>query len=708
MSVLRRLSTSGIKSVPLILQNESAECGLASLAMVANAHGAGLSLVELRSRFSFSTKGATVRRLLDVANEIGFRGRAIRIELDDLRLIPIPCILHWDFSHFIVLESTNKDGVIVLDPAKGRRRVAWREAGEHFTGIAIELLPKNGFVPVVARATKTKLNEVTGTVRGLLPSGIAVMALSVALQLFVLAAPLYLQWVIDQVLVANDVDLLTVLALSFATLVILEAAFSASRGWLLAFVSSSALVQWNGNVFSHLLRLPMAWFEKRQLGDVISRKGATQAIQRTLSTSFVEALIDGVMALVTLLLMVLYSWQLTLVAITALAIYAAFQAVLFAHLRQATEQSLVRSARVNTHLIETIRGVQAVRILGGEGVRLAQLENFLIDATRSDLHVAKLRVSATTANTVLFGLERVVVIWIGALAVLVGNISLGMLVAYLAYKELFARRAMSLVDKLQELRMLGLHVDRLSDIVKTPAESGVARGAGANLADHSVEFLSVSFRYSDSDPWVLHDCSFRIESGECVALTGPSGCGKSTLAKLFLGLLQPTVGVVKIGGVDIAHLSTSLLREELSAVMQEDQLFSGSIAENISFFGQDNDMDRVVEAAAMAGLAGEIEAMPMRYHTLVGDLGSSLSGGQRQRLVLARALYRKPKILLLDEATSHLDIRNEATVNEAIHGLSLTRFVIAHRPQTIESADRVLELKQGKVKPRTQGSREAE
>lgn len=697
MSVLALLRSTTRQRAPLILQNESAECGLASLAMVANAHGAGLTLSELRRRFSISTKGATVKRLLDVASEIGFRGRAARVETEDLRRISTPCILHWDFSHFLVLESASNRGVILLDPAKGRRSASWAEVGQHFTGVAIELQPKSKFAPNRIRAKKVRLLEVTGTIRGVWHSGLVVLCLSLTLQFITLAGPLYMQWVVDQVLIANDVDLLSVLALSFAVLVALEAVFNASRGWLLAYVSTTVLVQWNGNVFSHLLRLPMAWFEKRHLGDVMSRAGATQAIQRTLTSSFAEAVIDGLMASATLVLMLVYSPHLTVVAVFALMVYLLFQAVIYSRLREAMEQNLVRNARVNTHLIETIRGIQAVKLNGGEGIRLAQLENFLIDAMRSELQIAKLRVSTTTVNTSVFGLERVVVIWLGALSVLDGTLSLGMLVAYLAYKELFARRAMSFIDKWQEFRVLGLHVERLSDIVTTPIVGRSQYTILLDSADRSLEFVDVSFRYSDSDPWILEHCSFRVESGECVALIGASGCGKSTLAKILLGLLPPTYGMVKLGGVNIEQLSASDLREQLAAVMQDDQLFSGSISDNISFFDTESDRCRVEDAATKAGLAHEIEAMPMKYDTLVGDLGSSLSGGQRQRLVLARALYRNPRVMLLDEATSHLDIRNEELVNDAIRKLSLTRLIIAHRPQTIASADRVLELGGGKV-----------
>lgn len=680
-----------------ILQQESAECGLACIAMIANAAGCNTSLASLRSRFSFSSNGVTVRVIIEVANELGFRSRALRLELDDLKRIIKPCILHWDFCHFVILEDSSSRGVSIIDPAKGRRTLPWHEASRHFTGVAIEARGEPVFPKQLSVPKRISLSEVTGTITGLTPSILVVLSLSLALQIFVLLAPLYMQWVIDHVLGSEDTDLLTVLAGAFAAIVFLETFFSACRGWYIAYLSSLTTTQWNSNIFSHLLRLPMPWFEKRQLGDIISRANSTQPIQRTLSTSFAEAIVDGTMAFATLIMMITYSLQLTAAALVALVSYFLFNYFLFPRLKEAGELSLARSSRANTFFIETIRGIQTVRLNSAEPIRLAQLDSFLGEGAHADLRQAKLRLLVSTMNSLLFGLERVIVIWLGALLVLSQSVSLGMLVSYLSYKELFTRRAIGLVDKIQELKMLSLHLERLSDITRTQTEKRVARSSGASISRFDVEFIGVSFRYSDSDPWILRDCSFRIAEGECVALVGPSGCGKSTLAKLFLGLLPPTSGHIMVGGNDILDLPANQLRRAMSAVMQDDHVFSGSIADNISFFDSEFNPEKVELAARMAGLSSEIELMPMKYHTLVGDLGSTLSGGQRQRLVLARALYRNPRILLLDEATSHLDTTNERKVNVAIQNLSLTRLIIAHRPETIASADRVLLLRDARV-----------
>jgi ATP-binding cassette subfamily B protein RaxB len=679
-----------------LLQSEAAECGLASLAMVAGAHGLQLSLAELRQRFPLSLKGAKLNQLIHVAQQLGFQTRPLRLDMDDMGKLKLPCILHWDFNHFVVLAKVGRSKVTILDPAIGEKTLAFSEVSDHFTGVALELTPGHEFRPRKA-SPSVSVRQLTGRVTGLWRALGQILLLSVALQVFEVLAPFFMQWVVDQVLVSADKDLLTVLGLGFGLALLLQIGIGLLRGWSVVYLSSRLGLQWMGNVFAHALRLPLDFFEKRHLGDITSRMASVQAIQRTLTTSFVEALIDGLMAVVTFGLMLVYSWKLALVTLLAVALYAGIRLAAYRPLRDGTERQLVAAAKQQTHLLESLRGMQSVKVAGAEGLRRSTYDNLMVDTVNQDVRIAQLGLGFTSASQLVFGIERIAVIWIGALLALSNVFSVGMLIAFLAYKDQFAQRMSALIDKGIEFRMLRLHGERLADIVLTPPEDAELRPEVPAPDVASIEVENLGFRYADGEPWVLKGCNLRIEPGEAVAIVGASGCGKTTLVKLLLGLLKPTEGTIRIGGQNLHKAGPANIRRIVGAVMQDDQLFGGSIADNISFFDPQMDQARVEQAARMAAIHGEIAAMPMGYHSLIGDMGSSLSGGQKQRVILARALYRQPKLLFLDEATSHLDVGNEQLVNAAVKQLEVTKVIVAHRPETIASADRVLVMHGGKI-----------
>lgn len=371
---------------------------------------------------------------------------------------------------------------------------------------------------------------------------------------------------------------------------------------------------------------------------------------------------------------------------------------MFSALRAANSEQIIHAAKQQSHFMETVRGMQSIRLFGRSDERRSGWMNSLTEEFNANLRIAKLSVSYQTANTFLFNSERVIVIWLAALAVLNNAFSVGMMFAFISYKDQFSQRMASLIDKLFELRMIRLHGERLADIVLTEAEVENAMAeVDPSLLSPSIEIKNLSFRYSDSEPEVIKELNLSISAGQCVAITGPSGCGKTTLMKLLLGLLSPTDGEIRVGNVALGHIGMANYRNMLGTVMQDDTLFAGSIADNIAFFDPMIDMQRVHQCAQLAAIATEIAAMPMAFNTLIGDIGTGLSGGQKQRILLARSLYKQPKILVLDEATSHLDVWNEQAVNQAIQKIPLTRIIVAHRPETIQMAERIIVLHNGKV-----------
>jgi ATP-binding cassette subfamily B protein RaxB len=685
------------RRLPVLLQTEAAECGLACLAMVASYWGHRIDLAGMRRRFSVSLKGATLKSLIAMAKALGLQSRPLKLELEHLKDLSLPCLLHWDMNHFVVLKAIKRGTAIIHDPAVGERRLPIADVSRHFTGVALELTPASGFQPADERQRFT-LRSLMGRVVGLKRGLAQLLVLGVSLQVCALIAPFYMQWVIDEAVVAADRDLVTVLGLGFLLLVIMQAAMGAMRSWITSVLATNLNVQWLSNAFAHLMRLPLPYFEKRHLGDIVSRFGSIQTIQRTLTAQFVEGVIDGLLVVGTLTVMLLYSGQLTAVASAAVVVYALLRWAIFHSLKEASAEQIVHAARQQTHFLESARGVQSLRLFNRTEERRIGWMNALVDQFNAELRVARLSISYQTANTLLFGVERVAVIWLAALAVLDTKFSVGMLFAFISYKDQFSQRVASLVDKLFELRMLRLHGERVADILHAePEQTREEIEVDASRITPAIEVRNVSFRYADGEPYVLKGLNLGIPAGQCLAITGASGCGKTTLVKLLLGLLEPIEGEILVGGVKLSQLGLSNYRQMVGSVMQEDHLFSGSIADNISFFDPAPNPQRIEACAKQAAIHGEIVAMPMGYNTLVGDIGTGLSGGQRQRILLARALYRSPRILVLDEATSHLDIWNEQQVNQAIRQVPLTRIIVAHRPETIGMAQRVVVLQGGVV-----------
>jgi len=696
-SVLDALSFGGPRRrLPVILQTEGAECGLACLAMIAARHGFDSDLATLRRRFSVSMKGATMADLVRVAGLLHLNPRAVRAEMEHLPQLELQCILHWDLNHFVVLKEVSGGRAVIHDPARGVRRLSLAEVSRHFTGIALELTPEADFRPGVEKQT-VGLRQLLGRVTGLKRSLVQIFLLALALEAFVLLTPFYLQWVVDGVLVSNDRDLLVTLGIGFGLLVLIQVGAGAIRSWAVLHLSATLNLQWLGNVFAHLMRLPVSWFDRRHTGDVMSRFGAVQQIQKTMTTSFVEAVLDGLLVVVTLAMMLVYSGTLTTIAAAGVAAYALLRRAFFRPLREATEEAIVFDAKRSTHFLESLRGVQSIKLFNRQADRQARFMNLVVDAMNADIATRRLDLMFVVLHKLVFGLERVAVIWIGALLVLEHRFSVGMLFAFLAYREQFAQRVSALIDKAVELKMLRLQGERLADIVLAEPEPVVDAPARLGQETPTLQLVDIGFAYSAAEAPVLRKLNLRIEPGDSVAIVGPSGCGKTTLLKCMLGILAPQAGQIRIGGVDLQQIGLRAWRDMIGTVMQEDQLFAGSIIDNITFFDADADTKWAEQCARVAAIADEIEAMPMGWHTLVGDMGTSLSGGQRQRILLARALYKRPKFLFLDEATSALDVEREREVNAAIRQLAITRVIVAHRPETIASAGRVIVLQDGRV-----------
>jgi ATP-binding cassette subfamily B protein RaxB len=691
-SALNRLSFGlATNRLPTILQTEAAECGLACLAMIAGFHGRLIDLATLRRRFSTSLGGLTLKQVIAIGGRMELAPRALRVEMGALPRLSTPCVLHWSFNHFVVLESVGSRTATIRDPAIGRRVLPLEEVSKNFTGVALELTPTKSFSPRDERQT-IRIFDLFRNVVGLPRTIVQLLALSLAFEIFSLAVPAGTQIVIDQAIVAGDSDLLTLVALGLGLLILLQTVTWTARSWGVMALSSALNVQWASGLFAHLIRLPLDYFEKRHVGDVTSRFRSLETVQETLSTTSVLSVVDGLMAAGLILMMALFGGWLAAVTIATSLIYVALRVGAYRPYREASEESIVQSARENTHFLETLRGATTVKLFGLEERRTGTWLNLLVDRFNAKLYTQKLDVLFSAATKLLFGLDRVLILYLGASAVIDRSITLGMLIAFLAYKDQFSTRVESLVTAGFKMRMLNLQAERLADIALTERE--VHPDAVASVvptdpgAPTRVEMRGVGFAYGDNEQSIVRNFDLSIAPGECVAVLGPSGCGKTTLLKMLAGLLPPKVGSIAIDGTPLTEHSMARYRERIGCVLQDDRLFAGSIAENIACFDPGADPRHIRECASAAGIDQDVLRMPMGYETLVGDMGSTLSGGQKQRIFVARALYRQPSLLLLDEPTNHLDERAINVVLTALGNLPMTRVVVTHNSRVASIADR--------------------
>lgn len=681
--------------VPHIRQAEFAECGLACLAMVAGYHGLNVDMAVMRRSFVPSTRGATLRSLMAIADRLSLASRAVKVEMEDLGSLSLPAILHWDMNHYVVIAKVSGRKILILDPADQSRWINFSEASKHFTGVALEIEPTSEF-EVGELRQRLRLSNLWTRIRGVKRAISQTIILSLIIQFFALASPYYLQLAVDSALPELNMGFLGVLAIGFGLFAILNGVASLLRASVLLAVGSSFGYGLSSNVSRRLFRLPVDWFGRRQVGDVLSRFQSVLPIRKMLAEDAPASLVDGALAFLTLVLMFVYSAILTLTAITALVLYVIIRISLFRAQRSAQEEVIVATGREQSLLIESLHGIRALRLAGRETLRHAIWQSRMTDAVNGNIRSQRLTNWQTTLQTTLFSIENVVSVWLAVGMVIKGGFSVGMVLAFLAYKAQFLTASASLVQKASDFKMLGLHLDRLSDIALAAEDVSFQSPPTTSLSlKGDIELRGVHYRYGGDEPMVLQGVNLIVGAGESVAITGPSGGGKSTLLQILLGLVEPTGGEVLIDGLPLRTFGHQSYHAQVAAVLQDDTLFGGSLSENITLFDEHSDGVRIRECARAAAIDDDIIAMPMGYETLVGEMGTALSGGQRQRVLLARALYRKPRVLIMDEGTSHLDEAREREVNQAVASMGITRIIVAHRKETIASADRVFQLEKG-------------
>lgn len=678
--------------VPLVHQTESSECGLACLAMICSHYGKQSNLIALRQQFNLSARGTTLAGMTQIAEQLGLATRCLSLDLNELSALKTPCILHWDFNHFVVLVSVKQNRAILHDPARGRRKVGMEEMSKYFTGIALEVWPGSTFA-AQPTSHQFSLRSLAAKVHGLKGMLGKIFFYSLIIETINLLIPIGTQLALDHAIPAADMGLLTVICIGLFLFTLLRVALSALRSWSSLIMTTLINVQWQSGLFTHLVRLPLSYFERRKLGDIQSRFGSLNTLRETFTSSIIGALIDGTMMMGVIVMMILYGGWLTSVVIGFTALYVLTRLLTYSTYRELSEETLIRDARTRSYFMETLYGIATVKMQGLSERRGTHWLNLEIDTINTEIKITKMDLLFGGVNAFIIACEQITMLWLGSKLIIENAMTIGMFIAFGVFREQFADRIWSLTNFLMKLRMMHLHNERVSDIALNVREMKKPDREIINtMQPVTLETHALSYRYDEHSADVFRNLSFKVSAGESVAITGPSGAGKTTLMRVLCGLFEPLSGSVTIDGYDIQQLGLNNYRKIIGCVMQDDKLFSGSIRENICGFDDKGDKEWMEACARASYIHDVINKMPMGYEPLIGELGEGLSGGQKQRLFIARALYRKPGILFMDEATSALDEESESYVNAAIKKLNITRIIIAHRKSTIASAERVIQL----------------
>jgi len=658
--------------------------------MIANYFGKNINLLALRHQFGISSRGATFETLTGIANDLKMGFRALSLETSEISKLKLPCILHWDFNHFVVLVKVNRTTLVINDPALGRRVISHELFSRYFTGVALELWPQTGFVKE-EKNIRIKITELISNINGFKSALFKIFLISLFIESISLLIPVGTQLVMDHVLPAMDFGLLKLICIGLFILSFIQLFILIWRSWSVIILDTYTSVQWNDSLFNHLIRLPLVWFDKRKIGDIQSRFQSMDTLRLTLIHDITGGIINVIITVSALFMLIQYGGWLALVVIVFTSFYIMLRICTFPRYRQLSEESIIRHASTASFLTETLYGISTVRAQGLNQRRRDRWISLLLTSVNSSVNVSRFNLLFQMISHFIGTCDNIMILWLGIGIVMEREMTIGAFVAFGTFRVIYSERLLSLTDTLLNLKMQSLHNERVSDIALTSTEpekeeTDLFSSCGAL----SLSLNNISFRYDKISPYVINNISFDIERGESIAITGTSGCGKTTLLKIMAGLVQPESGQILVSGYDIHSAGINNYRKGIAFILQEDRLLAGSLRENITGFTKQVDEDFLLNCTRLSHIHDDIMKLPMGYDTFVGELGEGLSGGQRQRIFIARALYRRPGILFMDEATSHLDEANERLINDAISSLAITRVIIAHRPSTIASADRII------------------
>lgn len=687
------------RRVPVILQQDSTECGAAALAMILEHHGRPTSLEECRGIVGAGRDGVTARAIVTAARTFGLTARGFSCSVEDLAHLPLPLIVHWRAKHFLVVERIHPREVRVVDPELGRRRIATTEFLAGFSGVALTFTPNEAFERrgtadrFTWRAYLGELLKAPGTRAGLFK----VLLASLLLQVLGLALPLFTKLIVDRVVPSGQSDLMPILIGGLCVWILTQSLTTYLRSVVLLRLRNRVDAHVMLKFFGHLLALPFRYFQTRTTGDLLARLSSNGVLREIFTAQTVSILLDGFLVVSYLIALVVMAPLFGAIALSVALLQGLVIWTATSRMTHLAQQDLRAQSDSQSYLVEVLSGIATLKAAGAEDRAIEHWSEKFRAQLETSLKRAHFSVVVETALGALGLAAPLVLLLVGAQFVMSGSMTLGTMLALTALASSFLAPVTSLLSSAQNLQVVGAHLERIGDVLQARPEQDARTKVRIEHARIPIKLEKVSFRYAPASPDVMSDVTLAIMPGTKVALVGPTGSGKSTLGYLILGMHAPTGGVVRFGAHTIDEIDVRSLRRRFGVVLQDSALFAGTLHDNIAFHDPTLSREGVIEAARLACIHDEIQAMPMGYETLLSEAGSGLSGGQKQRLALARALARKPDVLFLDEATSHLDTATEAAIEAHLSRLGCTRIVIAHRLSTVRDADCIFVLRAGGI-----------
>lgn len=690
-----------IKRFPLVEQAEEMDCGAACLAMICKHYDINLTLGKLRELANVTTEGATLDSLAKVGESLGFNTRGVQCTYQSMLGFDLPFIAHWEGYHYIVVYGISKHGVWVADPGVGFRKLTLEQFEKGWSGTCLLFTPGPSLAKLAA--SRSPWVRFVGYLKPYKKLLTYLFLATLVIELLGVAPPVIMQNVLDRVVVHQNYNLLVILIVGLVITRLFIELTTLMRAFLSSFLVRNLDFSMMSQFYKHTISLPMSFFSKRRTGDIFARFQENETIRDFLTESTISTILNLMMVFIYFTVLFLYNVRMTLILLLMLIPILVLTIAITPRIKHYARRSFEASTDAEAVLMESLSGAETIKGMGIERSMRIKWENKYAKALEVQYNAQKFLALVTMASQLLNAATAIIVLWVGATLVLNQQLTIGQLVAFNMLMGSVMAPLMGLVGLWDELHEAGVAMERLGDVLDLEPEQKPEDISSRILLPDirgDIRLENVYFRYGGRESaYVLENISCNIKAGEMIAIVGQSGSGKTTLAKMLVGFFPPTEGRITIDDYDLKLVDKEYYRAQVGYVMQNNLLFSGTVAENIAAGDENPDRGRIIEVAKMADAHGFISALPLGYEQLVGERGMGLSGGQMQRLCIARAIYHDPRLLIFDEATSALDTQSESNILSNMQQIlrGRTAVVIAHRLSTVMNADKILVLYDGAI-----------